>query len=63
MYQIKGKIDSNNAPEFEKEIMSAKPAELDAQELLYISSAGLRVLMKLRKEVGFGCRGFRLCQN
>lgn len=52
MYKIKGKIDSNNAVEFEKELMAAKPAELDASELIYISSAGLRVLLKLRKEVG-----------
>lgn len=52
MYQIKGKIDSANAAEFEKEIMAVKPAEIDASKLLYISSAGLRVLMKLRKEVG-----------
>ena len=52
MYQIKGKIDSTNASEFEKEIMEVKPTEIDASELLYISSAGLRVLMKLRKEVG-----------
>ena len=52
MYQIKGKIDSTNAPEFEKEIMAALPAEIDASQLEYISSAGLRVLMKLRKAVG-----------
>ncbi len=52
MYQIKGKIDTTNAAEFEKEIMAAKPAELDASELEYISSAGLRVLLKLAKTVG-----------
>ena len=52
MYQIKGKIDSTNAPEFEKEVMAALPTEIDASELEYISSAGLRVLMKLRKAVG-----------
>ena len=52
MYQIKGKIDSTNAPGFEKEIMEALPAEIDASQLEYISSAGLRVLMKLRKTVG-----------
>ena len=52
MYQIKGKIDSTNAPEFEKEIMAALPTEIDASQLEYISSAGLRVLMKLRKTVG-----------
>ena len=52
MYQIKGKIDSTNAPEFEKEIMAALPTEIDASELEYISSAGLRVLLKLTKTVG-----------
>jgi anti-anti-sigma factor len=45
MYKIKGKIDSNNALEFEKEIMAVKPNEIDASELEYISSAGLRVLL------------------
>ncbi len=52
MYQIKGKIDSTNALEFEKDIMTALPTEIDASQLEYISSAGLRVLMKLRKTVG-----------
>ena len=52
MYQIKGKIDSTNAAEFEKELMSALPTEIDAAELEYISSAGLRVLLKLSKAVG-----------
>lgn len=52
MYQIKGKIDSTNATKFEKEIMAALPTELDASELKYISSAGLRVLLKLTKTVG-----------
>ena len=52
MYQIKGKIDTTNAAEFEKDLMAAKPAEIDASELEYISSAGLRVLLKLAKAVG-----------
>ena len=52
MYKIKGKIDSSNAAEFEKEILEAKPTEIDASQLEYISSAGLRVLLKLRKTVG-----------
>lgn len=52
MYQIKGRIDSTNAAEFEKKLMAAKPAEIDASELEYISSAGLRVLLKLAKAVG-----------
>ena len=53
---IHGKIDSNSAPEFEKELfdMVSKNPDLepvlDAEKLEYISSAGLRVLMKLRKQ-------------
>ena len=49
MYQIKGKIDTTNASEFEKEIMAAKPTEIDASQLEYISSAGLRVLLAAQK--------------
>ena len=52
MYQIKSKIDSTNAPAIEEEIMAQLPTEIDASQLEYISSAGLRVLMKLRKAVG-----------
>lgn len=52
MYQIKGKIDSTNAPAFEKELMAVLPTGIDASQLEYISSAGLRVLLKLTKTVG-----------
>ena len=52
MVQLKGSIDSTNAPALEKEILSALPKELDASELEYISSAGLRILLKLTKAVG-----------
>ena len=57
MIKIKGHIDSNNAEQFEKELMDSAmkipvtELVLDAGELEYISSAGLRVLMKLRKQV------------
>lgn len=50
-----GRIDSGNAAEAEKEIfgiLEANPDKtpiLDASGLAYISSAGLRVLMKVRK--------------
>ena len=53
-----GRIDSANAAQVEQEIQDAiKTApgaelELDADGLDYISSAGLRVLMKLRKQTG-----------
>ena len=52
MQQIKGKIGSTNAPAFEEEIITALPAGIDASQLAYISSAGLRVLLKLAKIVG-----------
>lgn len=52
---LKGHIDSSNAAALEQEIDQARqenPADhlvLDAQDLAYISSAGLRVLLRLRK--------------
>ena len=53
--QLKGRIDSRNVADLEQQILaSVSPGmdiELDASELDYISSAGLRMLMKLRKQV------------
>ena len=51
---LEGRIDTNNAAQTEKEIFGAVGEKLediiiDAEKLEYISSAGLRVLMKLRK--------------
>ena len=52
---FEGRIDTNNAPAVDKDLkdaVSASGAEdivIDADKLEYISSAGLRVLMKLRK--------------
>ncbi len=53
--ELKGRIDSNNAAEVEQDLAQKLggsercPVELDAQALEYISSAGLRVLLRLRK--------------
>lgn len=50
-----GRIDSNNAAETEKEIFDlieangAKSVVLDAENTEYISSAGLRIILKLKK--------------
>ena len=55
---LEGRIDSNNAASVEAELFEAVNANpnaavtVDADALEYISSAGLRVLMKLRKQVG-----------
>ena len=54
---LKGRIDTNNALQTENELFSAVESApeavdqfiLDSSELEYISSAGLRVLMKMRK--------------
>ena len=54
---LDGRIDSNNAPACEQEIMKALeenpglPVTVDCDNLTYISSAGLRALMKLKKAV------------
>ncbi len=52
---LAGRIDSTNAPEAEEQIRAQcegredAPVVLDATDLAYISSAGLRVLLRLRK--------------
>ncbi|MBQ6381691.1 MAG: phosphotransferase [Clostridia bacterium] len=51
---LEGRIDSNNSPEVEKEILdigfsSEDDLVLDAENLEYISSAGLRVILRLKK--------------
>lgn len=52
--KLTGRIDSGNASEWEQKIMQQIDAEtenaFDASNLEYISSAGLRVLMKVRKQ-------------
>lgn len=55
---LEGRVDTNNAAAVEQEINDAIAAhagmevQFDAGKLEYISSAGLRVLMKLRKQLG-----------
>ena len=54
---LEGRIDSSSAPAVEKEllgILEAHPylaVRLDMSSLFYISSAGLRVLLIVRKRV------------
>ncbi len=54
---ISGRVDSNNAHEIEEKIMNGitgreyLPVIIDAENLNYISSAGLRILLHLKKTV------------
>ena len=53
--QLNGRIDSNNAAAVEQELLAklaekgVAPITLDAANLQYISSAGLRVILRLKK--------------
>ena len=51
--QVKGRLDTNTAPELEKTALegidAVKKLTLDLVDLDYISSAGLRVILMLHK--------------
>ena len=51
MYRLPERIDVASCAELENELLDKKPEELDASELDYISSSGLRSLLKLSKEI------------
>ena len=63
--KAEGRIDSATAPEFEKilneNISEAKAVEFDLKKLDYISSAGLRVFLSVKKKVG--PEGYVLIKN
>ncbi len=51
--QVEGRVDTTTAPDLEKEITAAtekaEGVNLDCSKLIYISSAGLRVLLSAHK--------------
>ena len=52
LVKLQGSVDSSNAAQFEQELLAAitgNQLTVDAEELTYISSAGLRVLLKAKK--------------
>ena len=52
--RLSGRVDSSNAAQFETELLAAAEQgdiTLDAEALEYVSSAGLRVLLKLKKSL------------
>lgn len=53
---VHGKVDASNAADFEKEIMSkldenCRKLHIDISDMEYISSAGLRVFLRLKKSM------------
>jgi anti-sigma B factor antagonist len=63
---LKGRLDSNTSDEFEKKLLGMVQRGdnrfiLDFKELDYISSAGLRVLLKAAKELKRTNGQFSLC--
>ena len=55
MVKVQGRISAANAADFEEELLSTLSGHeltIDAQELEYISSAGLRVLLQAKKKLG-----------
>lgn len=54
--EVEGRLDSNTAPEFEETLFDAirngaRKTIIDCESLGYISSAGLRVILKAAKEL------------
>ena len=52
LVKVQGRVSSTNALEFEKELLaviSGQDMTIDAEGLEYISSAGLRVLLKAKR--------------
>ena len=54
-YSLKGRLDTNTAPELEavitKDLNNAKQINLELKDLDYISSAGLRVVLMTHKQM------------
>jgi len=65
--RLSGRIDTSNAAEWKKTITEQLSGEtensFDADELEYISSAGLRVLMKVRKKAGSEIKIFNVSSD
>jgi anti-sigma B factor antagonist len=56
IFKIKGRLDSKTSPEFEEKVMTASKNGVnkmifDFADLEYISSAGLRVVLKAAKDM------------
>ena len=66
IFKLTGRLDSKTSPEFEKKIFDAiekgsKNMIVDFEDLDYISSAGLRVVLKATKDLKRSDGKFILC--
>jgi anti-sigma B factor antagonist len=66
VFKLKGRLDSKTSPEFEKKVFDAielgsKNMIVDFEDLDYISSAGLRVILKATKDLKRSEGQFVLC--
>ena len=66
IFKLKGRLDSKTSPDFEKKIFDAiedgaNSMIVDFEELDYISSAGLRVVLKTTKNLKRSDGRFVLC--
>ncbi|MBW1993164.1 MAG: STAS domain-containing protein [Deltaproteobacteria bacterium] len=66
IFKLAGRLDSKTSPEFEKKIFDAiekgyKKMIVDFEDLDYISSAGLSVILKATKDLKRSDGNFILC--
>jgi anti-sigma B factor antagonist len=66
IFTLKGRLDSNTAPQFEKQLQDflLSPSShlvFDCDDLEYISSAGLRVILNTAKAYSVGPYRFAAC--
>lgn len=64
LVKVQGNVDSSNASQFEEELLQAISGvqlTIDAEELGYISSAGLRVLLKAKKALSADLTMVNVC--
>lgn len=66
IFKLTGRLDSKTSPEFEKRIFDeiekgSKDMVIDFEDLDYISSAGLRVILKATKNLKRSDGTFILC--
>lgn len=63
---LEGRLDTNTAPELEKllseKCVDVKELVLDCEKLIYISSAGLRVLLTNQKKMKGAMKLINVCE-